>query len=164
MELSVEKPENIMKLYDENTGLWRFLKTDKGASKSLEIIEKILYRLGLSKNEMKIYIYVARRGEHKASEISEALSLYRTETYRILRDLEKKGLISSVFENPLKFIATPFEKSLDILIETKKMKINLLEKRKERLVDLWLSLPKQETENERKEVFQILEHKRPAIN
>jgi len=125
MELSVEKPENIMKLYDENTGLWRFLKTDKGASKSLEIIEKTLYRLGLSKNEMKIYIYVARRGEHKASEISEALSLYRTETYRILRDLEKKGLISSVFEKPLKFIATPFEKALDILIETKKMKINL---------------------------------------
>jgi sugar-specific transcriptional regulator TrmB len=37
------------------------------------------------------------------------------------------------------------------------MKINLLEKRKESLVDLWLSLPKQETENERKEVFQILE-------
>jgi len=37
------------------------------------------------------------------------------------------------------------------------MRINLLEKRKESLVDLWLSLPKQETENERKEVFQILE-------
>jgi len=108
MELSVEKPENIMKLYDENTGLWRFLKTDKGASKSLEIIEKTLYRLGLSKNEMKIYIYVARRGEHKASEISEALSLYRTETYRILRDLEKKGLISSVFEKPLKFISSTY--------------------------------------------------------
>jgi len=92
MELSVEKPENIMKLYDENTGLWRFLKTDKGASKSLEIIEKTLYRLVLSKNEMKIYIYVARTGEHKASEISEALSIYRTETYRILRDLSVVGL------------------------------------------------------------------------
>jgi len=157
MELSVEKPENIMKLYDENTGLWRFVKTDKGPSRSLETIEKTLYRLGLSKNEIKVYIYIARTGEHKASEISEALSLHRTETYRILRDLEKKGLISSVFEKPLKFIATPFEKALDILIETKKMKINLLEKRKESLVDLWLSLPKSETENERKEVFQILE-------
>jgi sugar-specific transcriptional regulator TrmB len=164
MEFSVEKPENIMKLYDENTRLSRFLRTGKGASKSLEIIENTLYRLGLSKSEIKIYIYVARTAEHKASEISEALSLYRTETYRILRDLEKKGLISSFFEKPLKFIATPFEKALDILIETKKMKINLLEKRKERLVDLWLSLPKQETENERKEVFQILEHKRPVIN
>jgi sugar-specific transcriptional regulator TrmB len=146
-----------MKLYDENTGLWRFVKTDKGLSKSLEIIERTLHRLGLSKNEIKVYIYIARTGEHKASEISEALSLHRTETYRILRDLEKKGLISSVFEKPLKFIATSFEKALDVLIETKKMKINLLEKKKESLVDLWLSLPRQETENGRKEVFQILE-------
>ena len=62
------------------------MKTDKGASKSLEIIKKILYRLGLSKNEMEIYIYVARRGEHKASQISEALSLYRTE--RALSQIE----------------------------------------------------------------------------
>ena len=79
MELSVEKPENIMKLYDESTGSWRFVKTDKGLFKSLETIEKTLHRLGLSKNEIKVYIYIARTGEHKASEISEALSLYRTE-------------------------------------------------------------------------------------
>jgi sugar-specific transcriptional regulator TrmB len=72
------------------------------------------------KNEVKVYIYLARTGEHKASEISEALSLHRTETYRILRDLEKRGLVSSVFEKPLKFTAAPFEKALDILIETKK--------------------------------------------
>jgi sugar-specific transcriptional regulator TrmB len=157
MELSVEKPENIVKLYDENTGLWRFIKADNETSKSLEMIEKALHRLGLSKNEIKVYIYIARTGEHKASEISEALSLHRTETYRILRDLEKRGLVSSVFEKPLKFIAIPFEKALEILIETKKMKISLLEKRKENLVNLWLTLPKQEAENERKEVFQILE-------
>jgi sugar-specific transcriptional regulator TrmB len=157
MELSVERPENIVKLYDENTGLWRFVKADSGTAKSLEMIEKTLHRLGLSKNEIKVYLYIARTGEHKASEISEALSLHRTETYRILRDLEKKGLVSSVFEKPLKFIATTFEKALEVLIETKKMKINLLEKRKGSLVDVWLSLPKQETEIERKEVFQILE-------
>jgi sugar-specific transcriptional regulator TrmB len=157
MELSVEKPESIIKLYDENSGLWRFVRTDKGPTKSIETVEKALYRLGLSKNEIRIYIHLARTGEHKASEISEALSLHRTETYRILRDLEKKGLISSVFEKPLKFIATPFEKALDILIETKKMKINLLEKRKKGLVDIWVSLPKPEAENGRKEVFQILE-------
>ena len=157
MELSVEKPEGITKLYDENTGLWRFVRVDKGPSKSLETVEKALNGLGLSKNEVRVYLHIARTGEHKASEISEALSLHRTETYRILRDLEKKGLISSVFEKPLKFLATPFEKTLDLLIETKKMKINLLERRKEGLVDIWLSLPKPENEQERKEVFQILE-------
>ncbi|MEM0095064.1 MAG: helix-turn-helix domain-containing protein [Candidatus Bathyarchaeia archaeon] len=157
MELSVEKPESIVKLYDENSGLWRFIKADKGPAKSIEIIEKALRGLGLSKNEVKVYIYLARTGEHKASDISEALSLHRTETYRILRDLEKRGLVSSVFEKPLKFIATPFEKALDILIETKRMKLNMLEKRRQNLIDLWLSLPKPEVEPERKEVFQILE-------
>ena len=157
MELSVERPENIVKLYDENTGLWKFVKADSGTARSLELIERTLHRLGLSKNEIKVYLYIARTGEHKASEISEALSLHRTETYRILRDLEKKGLVSSVFEKPLKFIATSFERALDVLIETKKMKINLLEKRKKNVVDVWLSLPKQESENGRKEVFQILE-------
>jgi len=65
--------------------------------------------------------------------------------------------VSSVFEKPLKFIATPFEKAVDALIETKRIKINLLEKKKESLVNLWLSLPQQEMEPERKEVFQILE-------
>jgi len=157
MELSVEKPESIVKLYDENSGLWRFVKADKGPAKSMEIIEKALRGLGLSKNEVKVYVYLARTGEHKASEISEALSLHRTETYRILRDLEKRGLISSVFEKPLKFIATPFEKALDILIETKRMKLNLLEKKRQSLINIWLSLPKPEVELERKEVFQILE-------
>jgi len=157
MELTVEKPEGIMKLYDENSGLWRFVRVDKGPAKSIEAIEKTLYRLGLSKNEVRVYLQIARTGEHKASEISEVLSLHRTETYRILRDLEKKGLVSSVFEKPLKFIATPFERALEVLIETKKMRINLLEKQKDSLVDLWLSLPKPEAEQERKEVFQILE-------
>jgi len=157
MELFVEKPESIIKLYDENSGLWRFIKADKGPTKAIEIIEKALRGLGLSKNEVKVYVYLARTGEHKASEISEALSLHRTETYRILRDLEKRGLVSSVFEKPLKFIATPFEKALDILIETKKMKLNMLEKRRQNLIDIWLSLPKPEIEPERREVFQILE-------
>jgi sugar-specific transcriptional regulator TrmB len=157
MEVNVEKPEGITKLFDENTGVWRFVRVDKGPSKSLETVEKALNRLGLSKNEVRVYLFIARTGEHKASEISEALSLHRTETYRILRDLEKKGLVLSVFEKPLKFIATPFEKTLDLLIETKKMKINLLEKRKDGLVEIWLSLPRTETEQERKEVFQILE-------
>jgi len=157
MELSVEKPEGIVKLYDENSGLWRFVKADKGSVKSVEVIEKALRGLGLSKNEVKVYVYLARTGEHKASDISEALSLHRTETYRILRDLEKRGLISSVFEKPLKFIAISFDKALDILIETKRMKLNLLEKKRESLVNLWLSLPRPEVELERKEVFQILE-------
>jgi len=153
----MEKTEELVRLYDETTGVWKFVKKDKGPIKSVEIIEHTLLKLGLSKNEVRVYLYLARCGERKASEISEALCLHRTETYRILRDLEKRGMVSSVFEKPLKFIATPFEKAIDLLIEAKKLKIKLLERKKKSLVDVWLTLPRPNIAPERKEVFQILE-------
>jgi sugar-specific transcriptional regulator TrmB len=157
MEVVVEKPEDVIKHYDEDAGLWKYVKRDKGPLKSLELVEISLQNLGLSKNEVRVYLHLARSGERKASELSEALCLHRTETYRILRDLEKQGLVSSVFEKPLKFIATPFEKAVRLLIEAKKMQLQLLEQKKIDLIDVWLSLPRQNVESQRKEIFQILE-------
>ncbi len=157
VETVMERPKRVTKLLDENTGAWKLVRKDKGPLKSVELIESMFQKLGLSKNEIRVYIYLARSKERKASEISEALSLHRTETYRILRDLEKKGLVLSVFEKPLKFIATPFERAIDALIEAKKMRIRRLEKRKKDLIDLWVSLPQPEMKHKRKEVFQILE-------
>lgn len=155
--METEKTEELVRMYDESSGVWKFVKKDKGSVKSVEIIEHTLFKLGLSKNEVRIYLHLARYGERKASEISEALCLHRTETYRILRDLEKRGMVSSVFEKPLKFIATPFEKAIDLLIEAKKLKIKLLERKKKNLMDVWLALPHPNVAPERKEVFQILE-------
>ena len=153
----MKKPDTVVRLYDEKAGLYKFVMKDKGSLQSLEAIENTLTKLGLSKNEIRVYIYLARTGMLKASEISEVISLHRTETYRILRDLEKMGLVSSVFEKPLKFVATPFEKTLDLLIESKKLRLQLLERKKTELVSLWVSLPKAEVEFSKKEVFQILE-------
>lgn len=152
-----ESSEKVTKLYDENTGAWKLIRKDRGPAKSVQPIENMLQKLGLSKNEIRVYIFLARSKERKASEISEALSLHRTETYRILRDLEKIGLVSSVFEKPLKFIATSFEQAIGTLIEAKKLKIRQLEKNKAQLIKIWMSLPKPEVKQERKEVFQILE-------
>lgn len=157
MEPSVKKPDSVVRLYDEKARLYKFVMKDKGPLQSLEAIENALVKLGLSKNEIRVYVYLARTGMLKASEISEVISLHRTETYRILRDLEKMGLVSSVFEKPLKFVATPFEKTLDILIESKKLRLQLLERKKTDLVSLWGALPKAEVELSKKEVFQILE-------
>lgn len=157
METLAKKPETVARLYDGKARLYKFVMKDKGPLKSLEAIANAFQKLGLSKNEIRVYVYLARTGMRKASQISEAISLHRTETYRILRDLEKIGLVSSVFEKPLKFIATPFEKTLDLLINTKKLKLQLLEGKKKDLVDLWASLPKPEVEFVKREVFQILE-------
>lgn len=157
METLAKPSETVVKLYDEKAGLYKFVMKDKGPLKSLETIEGALQKLGLSKNEIRVYIFLARSGMLKASEVSEVISLHRTETYRILRDLEKMGLVSSVFEKPLKFVATPFEKALDLLIRGKKLRLELLERKKKDLVNLWFSLPQPEVEFVRREVFQVLE-------
>ena len=155
--MAIEETVEVVKLHDENTGNWKFIRKSMEQSRSAEIIEKALCRLGLSKNDVRVYLYLARFEERKASEISDALCLHRTETYRILRDLEKQGLVSSVFEKPLKFIATPFRKAIDILIEARKMKIRFLEQKKQTLINAWLSLPQSSVQPERKEAFQVLE-------
>jgi len=124
----------------------------------LSTVEEILMKFGLSRNESKIYLFLARTGEKKAKEISDALSLYRTETYRALRNLEKNGLILSIFGRPLKFKAIPLEKAVDILIKMKTLQIEKLKQEKKRIIENWRKIPKLETEIENKnEVFQILE-------
>jgi sugar-specific transcriptional regulator TrmB len=127
------------------------------------MIEETLSRFGLLKNEIRVYLYLARAGEKKAGEIAEAISLHRTETYRILRDLEKKGILFSVFEKPLKFTAVPLDKAIDLLVDAQKMKIRLLEKEKASLVELWLSIPQLKVENSKKELFQMLQGEQQVI-
>jgi sugar-specific transcriptional regulator TrmB len=157
MELAVEQIDGLVKLYDEKNEVWKFVKRDTGASRQLMIIEDALSRYGLLRNEIRVYLYLARFGERKAAEVAESISLHRTETYRILRDLEKKGIIFSVFEKPLKFTAVPLDKAIDLLIEAEKMKIQLLEKEKAGLVNIWQSVPQPKIEEVKKDIFQILE-------
>jgi sugar-specific transcriptional regulator TrmB len=157
MELATEQIDDLVKLYDEKNEVWKFVKRDTGASRQLLIIEDALSRYGLLRNEIRVYLYLARFGERKAAEVAEAISLHRTETYRILRDLEKKGLVFSVFEKPLKFTAVSLDKAITLLIEAEKMKIQLLEKEKAGLVDIWQSVPQPKTEEAKKDIFQILE-------
>jgi sugar-specific transcriptional regulator TrmB len=158
MELAMEKPNDLIKkIYGEKREAWKIVKKDKSFTKQLSTIEETLSRFGLLKNEIKVYLYLARSGEKKASEIAEAISLHRTETYRILRDLEKKGILFSIFEKPLKFTAVPLDKAIDLLVNAQKMRIKLLEKEKESLVELWLSIPQQRVEKQKKELFQMLQ-------
>ena len=128
--------------------------------KALRDINTALTRFKLSKNEVKVYLYLARYGAQKAQKIAESLGVHRTEAYKILRTLENEGVIYRVLERPMKFTAVPFEKVLDTEIEERRQRIHQLEKKKGELLHLWRSLPKaSETETE-KETLQVLEGKR----
>ena len=162
MELALENQE-YTKIYDKQTEAWKLVKKDQVLNKQITTIEDTLARFGLLKNEIKVYLYLARAGEKKAGEIAEAISLHRTETYRILRDLEKKGIVFSIFEKPLKFTAVAMDKAVDLLVDAEKIKIRLLEQEKQGLVDLWASIPQPEVQEAKKELFQMLEGEQQVI-
>ncbi len=158
-----KKPENSGSLYGENASVWKLLRKERKPFDFLADIEKTFLKFDLSRNEIRVYLYLARSGVQKAREVSDTLSLHRTETYRILRDLEKRGLVSCILEKPLKFTAVPFEEAYDVLVKTKKLNVQILERKKKDLVDLWLSIPQQKAEPETKEIFQILEGEEQLI-
>jgi sugar-specific transcriptional regulator TrmB len=149
--------ENVMKVYNKQADGYKLVKKDQQVTKQLVTIEETLSRFGLLKNEIRVYLYLARAGEKKAGEIAEAIALHRTETYRILRDLEKKGIVFSIFEKPLKFTAVALDKAIDLLVDAQKIKIKLLEQEKPSLVELWQSMPQAKQETAKKELFQMLE-------
>ena len=149
MTLAMEK-QVLTRVYDKEKETFRLIKKDQTYNDHLSTIEETLSRFGLLKNEIKVYMYLARAGEMKAGEIAEAISLHRTETYRILRDLEKRGVVFSIFEKPLKFTAVPLEKAIDLLVDAQKIKIKLLEQEKESVVKLWQSMPQPKRRDRKK--------------
>ena len=68
---------------------------------------EILENLGLSKNEINVYLTLLKLGEASATEVSKLSGLKRSTTYDNLNSLKSRGFVSSnVEKNTAKFIAT----------------------------------------------------------
>jgi sugar-specific transcriptional regulator TrmB len=131
-------------------------ETDEDQGSDLELLT-VRSRIN---TKVRVYLYLARFGAQKAQRIAEALGVHRTEAYKILRRLEKQGLVSCVFERPMKFVSVPFEKALGSLIEERRQRVHQMEQWKKELLKTWRSLPTPEDKVTRKETFQVLEGRR----
>ncbi len=115
-----------------------------------------LAEYGLSKNEAKVVTFLVKRGAERASLVARALKLNRTETYRILRNLQQRGLIEASLEQPVRFQAAPFSRCLEILLAERKNTLAALEERSSSLERVFESLSV-ETGTPAFERFQVLE-------
>ena len=127
---------------------------------TFESICSSLSKFGFSRNEAMIYVYLSKFGEQKAYKISKSLSLQRTETYKILRKLEEKGLVYRILGKPIQFAAVQVDKALDSLIHANRERIVHLEEEKIKVLDKWFSLsrPAQYVETP-EEFIQVLKGK-----
>jgi sugar-specific transcriptional regulator TrmB len=98
-----------------------------------------LVELGLTQNEAKIYMYLTKNRSKSAPEISICLKIPRTETYHLLNGLQSKEVAKSNFGKPTKFTAVPFDKSIQILVNKKRSRLQKSEREILQLSTLWKS-------------------------
>jgi sugar-specific transcriptional regulator TrmB len=156
----MEDELDLLPIFTKSTNRNRISYETLEHLEALKSINQALSRFKLNKNEIRVYLYLARFGAHKAQSVAEAVGVHRTEAYKILRRLEQQGLVSRVMERPMKFLAIPFENVLSNLIEERRQKVYQMEQRKTELLKIWESLPTPETVHHRKETFQVIEGKK----
>ncbi len=87
----------------------------------------------MTRNEARVLFFLAKTGPSKASEIAHEVQINRTETYRTIRNLQRRGLVEATLERPVRFQSVPFDKCLHILIHERKARLRILEQRGESL-------------------------------
>jgi len=92
-----------------------------------------LQEYGLTRNEARVLVFLAKTGPSKASEAARAVQINRTETYRTIRNLQRRGLVEATLERPVRLQSVPFDRCLSILIDERKARLRILEQRGEAL-------------------------------
>jgi sugar-specific transcriptional regulator TrmB len=99
-----------------------------------------LLSLGFEETDAKVYIYLAKKGLRKASDICKSLNLKKQQFYPSIKNLQSNGIVSSTIEHPARFSAMPFEKVLDLLIKAKIEETQRLQQSKENILLNWKNL------------------------
>ena len=107
-----------------------------------------LRKLGLSDNEIKIYLNLLKTGTSTAYEISQKTGIYRVHVYDKLEQLMGKGLVTHVYRGAKKYFqATPPEK-IKQYVEDRKKDIEQQESDIDQLMpelEAMAKLPKEDT-------------------
>lgn len=111
---------------------------------------KFLAEIGLTKTQATVYWNLLKLGEAHGKTLTENTKIPRTEVYRMLDELQSKGLVEKeIATKPYKFRPTPLRLGLKILMSQKIQHFKEMERKTEiflrkNRISLLKTLPKQE--------------------
>lgn len=97
----------------------------------------ILKDFGLTSKEAEVYLFLAKYEVLTGGEIAKHTKIARSLVYRILKSLQSKSLVETTLESPIRFIALPLEKTIDLIIRTKQEEVIQVQKAKKNLLEDW---------------------------
>ncbi|MCW4010464.1 MAG: hypothetical protein NWF05_07570 [Candidatus Bathyarchaeota archaeon] len=93
-----------------------------------------MVQLGCTEIQAKIYISLIQLKVAKAKTISDYTRVPRQEVYRILTELQEKGLVEKIICAPTKYKATPVEHGLPRLVKQRNIELKSLQEKIEELI------------------------------
>lgn len=121
-------------------------------------IKDALKNFGLTEKEIEVYLLLTKRGTQKTSQISKELKMNKGLTYRILKNLEKKGVIEVTLESPTRYTTVPFEAVINSYIKSKHEEAKRIEDVKDSLLTDWNKISQKEIDLSL-EKFSVIEGK-----
>jgi sugar-specific transcriptional regulator TrmB len=68
---------------------------------------QLLFELGFTKTQANLYLTLLKFGKSDAKTLATLSNIHRTEVYRALEELQKKGLVDKEIDLPIRFVAVP---------------------------------------------------------
>ncbi|MEM4243856.1 MAG: helix-turn-helix domain-containing protein [Candidatus Bathyarchaeia archaeon] len=89
-----------------------------------EELFQILTRLGLTTSQVKVYIELLELEKASGKTTAKYSKMARQEVYRVLAELQEKGLVEKIITRPTEYKPVSVEDCLSILIDSKKSEIS----------------------------------------
>ncbi len=103
-------------------------------------LERLVERLrdfGFTGEEADTYFLILRTGPCPARVVARRFDISRMKAYRILKELEDRGLVHRVMGRPVRFVAVPLKKILNSHIDEVRGKLERLEEGERIITESW---------------------------
>ena len=88
---------------------------------------EILREIGLSENEIKIYLELLKKGSNSAYELGKLTGIYRPHVYDKLEQLMNKGLVTHIYKGAKKYFQATGPEKIKQILENRKNEIETQE-------------------------------------
>ena len=96
---------------------------------------ELLKNLGLTTLQAKVYLAIINLGDATAQEIADLSKVARADTYRIINQLSKMGVVSKIISTPTKFQALSLKEAASLLFERHNMRYYKLKTKIKEIVE-----------------------------
>lgn len=111
---------------------------------SLERVLRILENFGLARTDAEVYVYLAKKGPKRETDLSSVFRMTEQQLYSSLTNLQSKGMVTATVEKSALFSAVAFERVLELLVKANIEQAQAIKETKEELLINWRSMTKRD--------------------